>query len=889
MTHRLVTPPRLVATALCCAMSVSVVSGAAAVEQKRSYDLPSGDAATTLNQFAGASGQQIIFMMEKVKGERTNAIAGDYAARDALDRMLTGTGLSATRDPATGAFVVSRKRTAESKPRSGEVGPASDPQPKSITTTQPMKSLRTLLTAVAGWLAVSNAAEAQTTAAPVKEETVVLSAFTVDSSKDRGYRASNSIGGTRVNTALKDVPMNIQIVTEEFIRDLAAIDASESLRFQAGVEVGLRDADRDTQVTIRGFSTTWQMREGFRRYDTSDSVNIARQEVVAGPAAVLYGVSQPGGLINYIAKRPVAGAYVELRQMFGSYDFYRTDIDVNYAPTGPLAFRLNGARTDVDGYRDFEFTKRTFVAPVLVYKLAPATSLTLDLEYTRQDRGFTHNKLRDVSLTATGGTVNLPGFLGVSREQQWTGKDTVHSNDVKNIMAIVDHKFSDSFSVNAAFNSLERVQQRTTQTHRGLSVQALRDRNGALVLDAAGNPIKAIRTIWANDYNDNWMWQARVDTVYKFDALGAKHTLLAGFNYSKDTNYRNLKEDRNIDTRNAVDSLGQNFRYYAVSERRPDLSFGNTASYNAVSWGRPWLQYRDPIELTSYYTNYQAAFLDGSLHALAGIRYDKNDYSRQWTWRRTGQLDVKNSVTDKWSPNVGLLYRPISWLSAYALTSESLEPRNGATNSFGVNFTPSFGESLEAGLKFEALSGRVSGTASVYRIKNQNLPVNDPTRPNASGGLGDQVQVGEQTAEGVDFSAFYFPTDAWQITGGWSYVDTFISADTNRANIGRNFSNNPYNRATLFNSYRLPGGFTFGGGFVYTGEIDRGWNDAAGIPVQNDSYTLVDAFARYEFKWNGKNHASVALNVRNLPDKEDFGGGSWIEGRTYRLTFGVRF
>ncbi len=128
---------------------------------------------------------------------------------------------------------------------------------------------------------------------------VVLSPFTVTTTKnDRGYRASNSIGGTRINTPLKDVPMNIQVVTDEFMRDIAAFDASESLKFQAGVTVGSRDADRDTAVTIRGFSTAWQMREGFRRYDTSDSINISRQEVVAGPAAVLYGVSQPGGIIN---------------------------------------------------------------------------------------------------------------------------------------------------------------------------------------------------------------------------------------------------------------------------------------------------------------------------------------------------------------------------------------------------------------------------------------------------------------------------------------------------------------------------------------------------------------------------------------------------------------
>ena len=721
------------------------------------------------------------------------------------------------------------------------------------------------------------------------DDLVILNPFQVETSKDRGYRASNSIGGTRVNTPLKDVPMNIQVVTEEFIRDLGAIDASESLRFQAGVEVGLRDGDRDTQVTMRGFSTTWQMREGFRRYDTSDSVNIARQEIVAGPAAVLYGVSQPGGLINYITKRPVTGSFVELRQLVGSNDFFRTEVDVNYAPSGPLALRLSGARTDADGFRDFEFTERTFIAPVMVYRVSPKTTVTLDLEYTKQNRGFTHNKIRDVNLTATGGTVNLPSFLNVPREQQWTGKDTVHDNDVKNIMAIVDHRFNEALSVNVAFNSLERVQQRTTQTHRGLALTAMRDRTGALVLDSAGNPIKAIRTLWANDYNDNWMWQVRTDAVYKFDAAGARHTLLAGFNFAKDTNYRLLKEDRNIDTRNSVDSLGQNFRYYPVTERRPDLSFGNTASYNAVSWGRPWLNYRDPIELTSYYLNYQGNFIDGKLHALAGVRFDENDYSRKWVWRRTGQVDVSHSVTDKYSPNVGLLYRPFPWVSAYVLSSESLEPRNGATNSFGVNLDPSFGKSREVGLKFEGLSGRISGTVSVFELKNRNLPVNDPTAINASGGLGDTVQVGEQTSEGVDFSAFYFPTDAWQITGGWSYVDTYISKDTNAANLGRNFSNNPYNRVSLFNSYRLAGGLTIGGGAIYSGEIDRGWTDSSGRQVQNDAYTLIDVFARYDWKWSPQRTVSVALNVRNLGDEEDFGGGSWIEGRTYRLTMGLRF
>ena len=188
MSHRLVTPPRLVATALCCAMAVSAVAGAAAVEQKRSYNLPSGDAATTLNQFAGASGQQIVFMMEKVKGERTNAVAGDYAARDALDRMLAGTGLNATRDPATGAFIVSRKRGAEAAPRSGEAGPVSDPPPKPPS--RPMKSPRSLFSVLAAWIAAVTPIVAQTAPAaglaPSADEPVALSIFTVSEAKNTG-------------------------------------------------------------------------------------------------------------------------------------------------------------------------------------------------------------------------------------------------------------------------------------------------------------------------------------------------------------------------------------------------------------------------------------------------------------------------------------------------------------------------------------------------------------------------------------------------------------------------------------------------------------------------------------------------------------------------------
>lgn len=106
-----------------CSVLVAVAPlGAATVDAKRSFDLPRGDAATTLRQFAAAAGKSLVFVTDKVRGETTNAVRGEFTPREALERMLAGSDLEAAQDAATGAIVVSRKRVAEVVPSKGEVG-----------------------------------------------------------------------------------------------------------------------------------------------------------------------------------------------------------------------------------------------------------------------------------------------------------------------------------------------------------------------------------------------------------------------------------------------------------------------------------------------------------------------------------------------------------------------------------------------------------------------------------------------------------------------------------------------------------------------------------------------------------------------------------------------
>ncbi|MEO6246931.1 MAG: FecR domain-containing protein, partial [Opitutaceae bacterium] len=272
MLSRLAPTPHVFAGTLCCALSLTSVVSAA--EQRRSYNLPKGDAATTLNQFAGASGRQIVFMMEKVRGEQTNAIAGEFAPREALERMLAGTTLVVSQDAATGAFVVSRKRPDAPPAAKGEADSAQSKKPS----TTMKKSLPLRLTAAFAAFATVLAAQtpgAVADSAP-KEEAVILSAFSVHSTKDLGYRATNTMTASRIGMEIMRLPLNVNVITEEFLTDIGVHQFTDAFRYTSNIVVSSGEPDLTGQagVTIRGFQAPFILRNGFRRNSNLLPVNI---------------------------------------------------------------------------------------------------------------------------------------------------------------------------------------------------------------------------------------------------------------------------------------------------------------------------------------------------------------------------------------------------------------------------------------------------------------------------------------------------------------------------------------------------------------------------------------------------------------------------------------
>lgn len=277
--------------------------------------------------------------------------------------------------------------------------------------------------------AEESAAKKAAKVTPDDKEVVELSPFKVTTNKDRGYAATNAISGSRVDSAIKDLPIPMQVITSEFIEDIGATDLRKALAYSSSISLrtqndlenkggvggvqsgaygpggvnnpeGVTSNISGVQLKIRGFITNNVLRNGFLRGSPSDAINIDRIEVVQGPNALLYGTGNFGGVVDYLTRRPLFRQQGRASLQYGLYDFKRASLDV----TGPLgestggtgvAYRLIGAWEDAGTPIDHQSNSRTFLAPSLVWKPTKTTELLIETEYTKSKaNGYGFRALR---------------------------------------------------------------------------------------------------------------------------------------------------------------------------------------------------------------------------------------------------------------------------------------------------------------------------------------------------------------------------------------------------------------------------------------------------------------------------------------------------------------
>jgi outer membrane receptor protein involved in Fe transport len=160
---------------------------------------------------------------------------------------------------------------------------------------------------------------------------IALAEFTVSSSRENGWRATNTLAGTRTNVGLLDLPRSVSVLTSEFIDDLGAITVEEAIPFvsNATVQAGYINIFDNSAFYLRGFRTQNIYRNGAKLAlgAAPETAVMERVEVLKGPASLLAGVSEPGGSLNYLTKRPQRTQRTRVQATYGDDEFFSAGVD----------------------------------------------------------------------------------------------------------------------------------------------------------------------------------------------------------------------------------------------------------------------------------------------------------------------------------------------------------------------------------------------------------------------------------------------------------------------------------------------------------------------------------------------------------------------------------
>lgn len=757
---------------------------------KQNFNIPAQPLANALNAFIATSDWQVGFPAGLAKDVRANAVSGSYTPQQALEKLLQGTGLVYR---VTGDNSVTLDKTVEKSPQTKE-----------------------------------------TTLAPVTVAGAVVYDSTDPYNKD--YVVPNSASASKTDMAIIDTPVNIQVIPKTIMDDQQDIKIEDALtKNVSGVQRGYAFGDLYEEFKIRGFSTNHSTyRNGLRRYTNySDPANIEQVEVVKGPAAVLYGQIQPGGMVNVVTKKALDKPYYSLQQQFGNYDQYRTTA----AATGPidqsgtLKYRFDASYQDMGSNKKFINDERVFLAPKLSWTPNDRFEANFELEYKHEKR------VDDNGIPAIGdrpARIPLNTYLG----------DGSKGPEMNTILTAFDWAFK--------INNNWQIKNRFMHEDWDIKYYDLAPNGMINATQMARFAIsgKAVHETYGTN----------LDLLGNFDLFGSKHDVLIGGDYSRRT--RNASNNRyaccNGSTAVAPIDIF-NPRYGIVSQAAIDASPYDYTVKEKEEWFGIYFQ--DHITLWN------------KLHILGGGRYDWANFGRGNDFRNGATYaqavaNYKDYENQKFSPRVGILYQPLHWLSLYGNWTESLGSANTGMAYGNQQFKPEVGEQFEGGFKTEFFDQRLSGTVAYYHLTKTNLKIADPNHS------GFQTSAGEARSQGIEVDLKGQITDELKLVTTYAFTDARVTengVDTNGI-LGKRLANIPEHQASLWGTYQFTPKFKAGLGGVAVGKREGDAKNTYQLP----GYVRMDLMATYE-QPIGKSRLTTQLNVNNVLNKDYYGGtDGWI-------------
>ena len=648
-----------------------------------------------------------------------------------------------------------------------------------------------------------------------KEEAMtVVGTSQADQTVTDGYQPLSSATATLTNMPLLDIPQVVNTVSDKVLEDQHATSLDEALYNVANVVQTNTLGGTQDAFTRRGFGANRDgsiMTNGLRTVlPRSFNAATSRVEVLKGPASTLYGILDPGGLINVVTKRPERAFSGDISATSSSFGGGTGQLDV----TGPiegtqLAYRLVGEYQNEDYWRNFGKERSTFIAPSLTWFGDDAT-VNVSWSHRSYHTPFDRGTIFDLN---TGHAVDVP------RNERFDEPFNVTNGD------------SDLAQVNAEY----RLNSEWTARFDYSFSQDKYSDNQARVMAYDAKTGNLTRRVDATQGSTQRMHSTRADLQGNVVIGGFYNEILGGIAYE---NYDLLRTDmircKNVKGFNIYNPV------YGTLDKCTSVSASDSDQR---------------IQQETYATYLQdALYLTDKWIAVAGVRYQ---YYTQYAGKGRPFNVNTDSQDEKLTPKFGMVYKLTPSVSLFGNVAQSFMPQSSIASYIG-DLPPEESTAYEVGAKFDLFNG-VTSNITFFDIHKRNVLYTET--------IGDETYAktaGKVRSQGVEVDVAGSLTDNLNIIASYGYTNAKVIDDPDYA--GKPLPNVPRHTGSLFLTYDFNNVYdsntlTIGGG----GHALSRRSGTNGADYYLPGYAVADVFAAYKMKLQYP--VTLQVNVKNLFDK----------------------
>ncbi|WP_029146793.1 TonB-dependent receptor [Methylophilus sp. 5] len=775
-THKTLQLALLLAFQGSLASTVWAEEAASTMQAIRTYHIPAGELTTALQTLAGEAGLILTFTPEQTAGKQSSLLHGRYSVEQAFDILLTGSGLAAKKNAPNQYSLLKVTAPSPSATRS---------ESKDIDTLPEVMVVD-------------------------KKDQPASSALQNEGTAAQGYRVKtiSSVGALGA-MKLQDTPFSMSVVPRELIQNIQAQSPDDIYKVNPFARTTTPQITSWSPATnIRGFTAYNTAEDGLRRPYNHAAVteDKERVEIMNGPSGFLYGAATPGGMVNFVYKRPTLERLnsVTLGNYGGDQYYVHGDFGGRIDDEGRAGYRLNVVRQDGNTAIDHQKIDRVLVSGAIDWQLTDQLLLELNASYNDYKTQGTsaywfydvkHGKAPDASKLWS---------------QPWARDEFENTK----LMGKLTYQLNDNITLRGAYMR--------DYVDRPLVIHTLNN----VISNTAYNQIRTFSGRTKDTYDAA---QAMADI--RFDTGSAQHKLTVGYYMYSDKFYQTPANSNS----GWLGPYSLNSPTYVAE---PAFN-GGSATYYAG------------YDLNENYLIGDAITLNEQWSALLGVNRS-NILSQSFT--QSGAKSQADYNKSRNSPSASLIFKPMPWLTTYASYIEGLE-MGGRADSSAANpnqiMPPMITKQKEIGAK--ATVGNILLTSALFEIEKANEYTNSDNI---------YTQNGRQNHKGIEFSATGRATERLTVVGGLTLLDAKVRKSEFDGNLPMNVAEQ---HAKIYTEYDLSGalaGLTLTGGVQYTGKQQANDANTDSLP----SVVTADIGARYKTMLS--NHPlTLRLNINNMFDK----------------------